>query len=199
MITLPEVNSDSKTILVYTKPICSAFVLLQMKKVYGNLDNVIMMYYPFVEMFQHYLGLKEPSSDFAEVYSDHYTPFVELCQEFGISDKIMFRDLDDVTFQNGDNLVKDCHRLDLYIDTINLAKEKNINFIYDVSSIVIPRSKDIDKPNNLSKENIEHILNSNDKLYNPLENIMEYELLEMVDENEIDIMRKYSEFEMPNS
>lgn len=195
MIVLPEVQSDSKTILVYTKPLPTLFVLLRMKELYDSLDNVIMLYYPFVEMLQYYLGHTKPKVSFLEETAEIYQSFNAMCEDLGVTNKIEFKDLDEVTFSNGDNLILDHHRLDPYIDTINLGLEKNLD-ISDVTSIVAPRNKNAKAFMSFAEDITKNFITNNDKVFNPVENITRDEMLDMFNENEIDIMRKYSEFEM---
>lgn len=194
MISLPETGPDYKTAVVFTRGIYTLFILLRMKELYGTLDNVVPTFFPFTELTILNNNVGKISNIMQNEIENQHNIFTELCKDFDLNRKLEFKSIEDLTLNNGDNLIKEHHRLSIFDDTEKLLNEKNI---YNEDITTVTTSITYTDKNELLIENylyeyLDFYSNDNKgRIFNPIKHLRKKEVLEYFTENDQEIMKKY--------
>jgi hypothetical protein len=193
MIILPEISENSKTVLVHTKPSISLPLSIEIKNRYGSLNNVIMFYFPFIDLVEHY----RMKIDHSKELKLDYRFFVEMCNDLEVPEdqRVALRTLEDFNFANGDNLISDYHRMDVYIDLIKLLMEKGLD-LTSVGSILDPvciTSKiEGQAPKSSSMHPyLEDIYDAHDLIYRPFIDMTVEQIWDNVPDEEFEMLNKW--------
>lgn len=193
MIILPEVSENSKTILVYNKPTTFLPLIWEMKRQYGSLDNVIIMYFPFVELIEQY-GAGVSHND--ELVTD-YQFFTSICGHLQIPDsqKLIFKRISDFDFENGDNLILNYSRLDFYVDFVRLGIEQGYD-LTQVGSVIDPvdlngltpyRGLYVSDLHNYTT----NVFHKHDRLFRPLAHLTRKQVWDLVEDDDLDYFNSW--------
>ena len=142
-LVLPTINSTNKALLLFTGGLdsvydMSAHLANELLERDGTLENVISLYLPL----QHLAANLSTNDD--------YQVYLEEVAQFDFGDNIVLKEKSDLTFDNGDNLISDCGRIDFYSGLISLLEEKGLGS-YNTSSLIICYNKRIFEYNELIK------------------------------------------------
>jgi hypothetical protein len=197
MIILPDISENNKCIFIHSRPIFSVSVLSEIQKQKRTLDDIFIMYIPLehlIEKFYYENGISnvepnDPHRPGGPVASQtmRFENFMEICDDFKIEQKniMIFKEMSDFDFKNGDNFIKDIFRMDLYVDFIRLVLEKDEYDISEVAFVMDSFHSDSyeheKKSYNISVRGYESFYDSynNEKVYRPFKNLSRKEMLEV--------------------
>lgn len=114
MLSLPPYDPEKDLIVIFRKYQYGHIVLQKLKEQNPNLDNVITVFFN-VDTFY-----REVDNDIIDIDMWKFT-----CDTFNIKKRVSNLTYDDLYFENGDNVIRDIHRMDVK-DLINYGKEKKI-------------------------------------------------------------------------
>jgi hypothetical protein len=188
MIILPEVSENSKTILVWQKPTNTLPLIWEMKRQYGSLDNVIIMYFPFIDLIEQFGA----TIDHSEELVLDYQFFNSVCAHLQISDsqKLIFKNLSDFDFENGDNLILNYSRLDFYVDFIRLGIEQGYD-LTQVGSVIDPVDLNCLEVNYRYAVGDVHdyttnVFNKHDRLFRPFAHLTRKQVWDLVEDDDLE-------------
>lgn len=130
---LPKVDSENKTILMFSGGAASTLIALEMLEQYGSLENVLAFFYPLDAATKIYQG----NEKFKQIIVNQEKMFDDMCEKIGLENRFKLTSYD---FKNGDNLILDSGRLDAYSDMLRLVEEQGID-LTQYSSIVVGFTK----------------------------------------------------------
>lgn len=204
MIILPEISENSKTVLVHTKPSISLPLSIEIKNRYGSLNNVIMFYFPFIDLVEHY----RMKIDHSKELKLDYRFFVEMCNDLEVPEdqRVALRTLEDFNFANGDNLISDYHRMDTYLDVIKLLMEKGFD-LTSIGSILDPTCSSMNTESQAPKSSsmhpfLEDVYNSHDLMYRPFKDMSVEQIWDTVPDEHFEMLNKWLQicpYEYPNN
>jgi len=128
MIILPQVNENNKCILQSngfsaSDWVRTLYILNCFNNQYANFDNFVYLYAPFFELIakEYYSNTEVNVLHTNEIaifdefrLADCYQIFNEACKYFKAKNKVAMLELEDYNYLNGDNLIRDHHRYNLY-------------------------------------------------------------------------------------
>ena len=171
-MVLPSVSSTNKSLLFFSGGVDSTLIALRMKEEYGNLDNVIAVFFPIHAVYEIYKGTKKAL--YEKRIKNQHSIFTEMCDLVGLDNRIEFLSYDDFTLKNGDNLIHDQHRCNSVYSSLQLLLEHGVD-LNDKASIVVGINKrifeglellDYLNENNITdSEEIKNVIESNPEKY----------------------------------
>lgn len=114
MLPLPPYNPEKDLIVIFRKYQYGHIVLQKLKEQNPNLDNVTTVFFNVDTFF------REVDDDVIDINMWNHT-----CNIFNIKKRVSGLKYNDLYFENGDNIIRDIHRMDIK-DLINYGKEKKI-------------------------------------------------------------------------